>query len=552
MFNDFGDERTIFPTPAQNDLTSIAMSMSFKTAEAKAARKASGKAAPRVRNEDDPEKDYVLFEATGHAFFGPLPSAPVSHQSEAANPSKAEFNRRQSSSASGSELPLDSSTALTAASGGDSSTTEKNSVPRARSKTVTAPPAVLALFCSARVYPSETVSMLDSFLELKVENEKLRGLIDKVQNNLTIADEEEKTKAAGQKKASKVASGQGHRKSKAQKTSTSHIADALPVPSNPQSQQPAYGMDMDYSGMNQRDSSRRMTSFQNTPQFQPQNQNFNPPSQSSMQPSQDQLSGGANWFGGDNLASFPALDPNLDQARSRPDQLSGMRSQTYAYQPPSGQSSQNQASQSQQQQQGNFSVAQPPHSPSKHGSHPYSRIGTSASRSMSFGAEINMGIDHSSSIRGIGNQSHPSQQPPSIQSFMPSAQPQVQRDSSSSDSLGQSHSGNPVSHYATVNQNGNRRSLDQQQQQQAMIDQARRISAGATGGTRNIFNPSSPAKQDGTSESQTGNTSSGNTLANSDDRKKKVSSPLSIEALFLIRSLTFIPLIYSCLIATQS
>ncbi|GAA5944960.1 PAS domain-containing GATA-type transcription factor, partial [Sporobolomyces koalae] len=96
----------------------------------------------RFRTKDDL---HVLFEVTGHFFSGSTSSSPT-NSSTSATPSTTS----SSASSSSSSLSLNNSN--------PSSTTNQ---PK-------------CFFGLARPYPSRSIAMLDSFLELKMENEKLR------------------------------------------------------------------------------------------------------------------------------------------------------------------------------------------------------------------------------------------------------------------------------------------------------------------------------------------------------------------------------------------
>jgi hypothetical protein len=97
------------------------------------------------RDEDDTEDHFEVFEATGHAYF----STGVNMPKQGSMLSEDDTHKlldaaQQSKSSNDDELSADSAQCF---------------------------------FCTCRVYPTKNVTMLDSFLELKLENERLRKLL---------------------------------------------------------------------------------------------------------------------------------------------------------------------------------------------------------------------------------------------------------------------------------------------------------------------------------------------------------------------------------------
>ena len=134
--------------------------------------------------------DYIVFEASGHPYFPPEPAAgsgangsadaakdtketQADDEGKGATPKAAEGETQKGKVKSETMAP-------------NLSTGSKAAHPLSQEQTLQTPTSdatsssrsqLQCFFCSARPYPSKNTSMLDSFLELKLENEKLRLLI---------------------------------------------------------------------------------------------------------------------------------------------------------------------------------------------------------------------------------------------------------------------------------------------------------------------------------------------------------------------------------------
>ncbi|KAN0061821.1 white collar 2 type of transcription factor [Thecaphora frezii] len=126
--------------------------------------------------------EYVVFEASGHPYFPPKPMT-SSAGGERDNPDGkgAEGGVEQSSAEDADEAARFKSESMSKSASeskpGMHSLSQSYSLdtPSEASSQLRGP--LQCFFCSARPYPSKNTSMLDSFLELKLENEKLRLLI---------------------------------------------------------------------------------------------------------------------------------------------------------------------------------------------------------------------------------------------------------------------------------------------------------------------------------------------------------------------------------------
>ena len=123
--------------------------------------------------------DYVVFEASGHPYFPPKPLFPSSGDANEASNDKTDEPNKESKNqakADGQTIKSDPS---------PPSGSKQGPHPLRQSSSLDTPSEVSSqshgplqcFFCSARPYPSKNTSMLDSFLELKLENEKLRLMI---------------------------------------------------------------------------------------------------------------------------------------------------------------------------------------------------------------------------------------------------------------------------------------------------------------------------------------------------------------------------------------
>lgn len=132
--------------------------------------------------------EYIVFEATGHPYFPPQPPAAASNASDGANDKDDE--KAMDDKGNNAPKPTDSEAQKGVVKFEplvpSLSTDPKVAHPLSREQTLQTPTSeatstsrsqLQCFFCSARPYPSKNTSMLDSFLELKLENEKLRLLI---------------------------------------------------------------------------------------------------------------------------------------------------------------------------------------------------------------------------------------------------------------------------------------------------------------------------------------------------------------------------------------
>ncbi|GAC93542.1 hypothetical protein PHSY_001107 [Pseudozyma hubeiensis SY62] len=127
--------------------------------------------------------DYIVFEATGHPYFPPEPLPAAASDAGDGDKDKDEQQNEKGAGNSGStDTPAVKSESMVASL----STGSKAAHPLSQEQTLQTPTSdatsssrsqLQCFFCSARPYPSKNTSMLDSFLELKLENEKLRLLI---------------------------------------------------------------------------------------------------------------------------------------------------------------------------------------------------------------------------------------------------------------------------------------------------------------------------------------------------------------------------------------
>jgi PAS domain-containing protein len=113
--------------------------------------------------QDDSRDKYVIFEATGHPYISPVGSFPDS----------SEWNDEHV------EKILPDVVASTRAGKKQSIKTEFAASATLEEKPRTAD-EIQCFFCSCRIYPTKNVGMLDSFLELKLENERLRMLLSEL------------------------------------------------------------------------------------------------------------------------------------------------------------------------------------------------------------------------------------------------------------------------------------------------------------------------------------------------------------------------------------
>ncbi len=136
--------------------------------------------------------DYIVFEATGHPYFPPEPAAAADGKGAADTAAKDKESAGADDDA-GKDTPTGADGE--ANTGGVKSETMAPNLstgskvgahPLSQEQTLQTPTSeattsnrtqLQCFFCSARPYPSKNTSMLDSFLELKLENEKLRLLI---------------------------------------------------------------------------------------------------------------------------------------------------------------------------------------------------------------------------------------------------------------------------------------------------------------------------------------------------------------------------------------
>lgn len=133
--------------------------------------------------------DYIVFEATGHPYFPPEPpSTTTANEATDAVDEKDGTKVDSDSTATEGEAQKGKVKSENMAStlSGASKTPKSGAHPLSQEQTLQTPTSdatsstrsqLQCFFCSARPYPSKNTSMLDSFLELKLENEKLRLLI---------------------------------------------------------------------------------------------------------------------------------------------------------------------------------------------------------------------------------------------------------------------------------------------------------------------------------------------------------------------------------------
>ncbi|KAK0518961.1 white collar 2 type of transcription factor [Tilletia horrida] len=128
------------------------------------------------------DREWVVFEVAGHVYVPP----PEAFSPNAA----AELGLDGSGDAGGAEGPIgagrNSADMAERRKSGEASRRDlADDIGLASTLRTDWPPEaadnVRCVFCSCRVYPSKNVSMFDSFLELKVENERLRVLLGEVE-----------------------------------------------------------------------------------------------------------------------------------------------------------------------------------------------------------------------------------------------------------------------------------------------------------------------------------------------------------------------------------
>lgn len=119
--------------------------------------------APQKGMAHDETGNYVVFEASGHAYFPPDGVA-VPANGSCAGDSKAALPGELG------QAEQEVNIALASGSGAAGGQEAK------------------CFFCTSRLYPSKNISMLDSFLELKIENEKLRILLSDMDSNSADGD----------------------------------------------------------------------------------------------------------------------------------------------------------------------------------------------------------------------------------------------------------------------------------------------------------------------------------------------------------------------------
>ncbi|PWN17769.1 hypothetical protein BCV69DRAFT_301793 [Microstroma glucosiphilum] len=160
---------------------------------------------PAAVGEVDPDAEWITLEMTGHAYFPPLS---VGQETNAPSGGEADGEEESDDGSDGETLdgtklkqengdePAPASKAVKEDSVGPMSRDHKRRHSKAslpfgspQTKTYKLPLArsteAQCFFCSCRAYPSKSVTVLDSFLELKLENEKLRLQLEEL--NLTEA-----------------------------------------------------------------------------------------------------------------------------------------------------------------------------------------------------------------------------------------------------------------------------------------------------------------------------------------------------------------------------
>lgn len=125
---------------------------------------------------DDWEDKYVIFEATGHPYFPPDGVGPygggvtINEEGEEDDAEGGKDIKREFGSPSKLRASIGTGDGgIQDKGGGDSGVDESSSNSEMQ-----------CFFCSCRVYPTKNVGMLDSFLELKLENERLRMLLSEL------------------------------------------------------------------------------------------------------------------------------------------------------------------------------------------------------------------------------------------------------------------------------------------------------------------------------------------------------------------------------------
>ena len=128
-------------------------------------------------SEDDDE--YVVFEFTGHPYFPPEEITLAAEEDILKQAAEVTGASLVPSSKSG--VSSDSSTPTPSKAEAKAKEKEKKKEAKNTSKkskvTPGKPDELQCFFCSCRVYPTKNISMLDSFLELKIENERLRLML---------------------------------------------------------------------------------------------------------------------------------------------------------------------------------------------------------------------------------------------------------------------------------------------------------------------------------------------------------------------------------------
>lgn len=189
-------EATMTPT----DSSSI-MDPSDSNSGGDAEGRRHAKAYPAAAGELDPDAEWVTMEMTGHAYFPPTAVALEKREELAQQCDERSVPRKQEGTSHGQEARAedddDTATRSAGASRSNRGSLEEDRKSRGGAHSNASPPSAArtyelpleretsaqCLFCSCRVYPTKSVLLLDSFLELKLENEKLRLELEQLNLN---------------------------------------------------------------------------------------------------------------------------------------------------------------------------------------------------------------------------------------------------------------------------------------------------------------------------------------------------------------------------------
>lgn len=183
------------PTGSSSVPTSTTGETAAGQSAASAARQGSGndKPAPVTVGEVDPDAEWLTLEMSGHPYFAPKASEEDEHEiEEAKGQDSTNTQRRGPEAASTPRTSIDIKHETPTGGRLGGSPSHKDAASSSRRETYNSPPQktydlplerqedATCFFCSCRVYPSKSVNVLDSFLELKLENEKLRRELEEL------------------------------------------------------------------------------------------------------------------------------------------------------------------------------------------------------------------------------------------------------------------------------------------------------------------------------------------------------------------------------------